>query len=89
MITATKNPRDDRSLTREPRQSESPLKDDRHLSILRLVANHKQRELQHDNAAALSGSQPPAQRRLERAALRASAHVEAAETRRMRQQRRS
>jgi hypothetical protein len=94
MITATKNPRDDRSLTRELRQGESPLKDDRHLNILRLVADHKQRELQqHDNAADLSGSQPPAQRRrrratLERNALRARAHIEAAEARRMQRQRR-
>jgi hypothetical protein len=86
MITAiSKNPRDSRGLTRASAQ-ESPPKDDRHLSILRLVANHKQRELRdHDEATVQSRYQAtPKCRRLQRAALRARAQVEAAEARRRR-----
>lgn len=87
MITATsKNPQGDRGLTRGPQESESPLKDDRHLTLLRLIAQHKQRELRRHDASGLSGNQLVAQRRQEQGALRARGHVEAAEARRMPQQ---
>lgn len=90
MITATlMNPQDGRGLTRASAQESLP-KDDRHLSILRLVANYQQRELWHyDEATIPSRNQATTKRRrLQRAALRARGQVEAAEARRIRRRRR-
>lgn len=58
---------------------------DLHLSILRLIADYKQRELCRHHTS-LSGGQP-ATARLERSALRARVQVEAAEARRARRRR--